>query len=290
MKKLKRIVVGIDVSEKSDNVLKRALMIARENEAELFVVHAVETPWLSVPSFFGSKDLVIDTEAISKTIEKKIKALNTGNKVSYFIYVKEDDADELLLCAAKWSKAELMILGAHSKTKGLKRFLGSIVQKVVHQSHIPVLVVKNNAKGVYKNIVAPTDFQVQSKQSILFAKNVFSKSKIDIVNAFETVYIMEAPYATIGGPDLLEYNTVALSSAKREMKKFIKAVSVKTGKVIDGEFDSKEALINYINKGSYDLMVVGSRGTAGFSVLLGSVSTYLFRETSSDVLVYVPVD
>lgn len=287
MKKLKRIVVGIDSSEKSDNVLKRALIIARENEAELFVIHAVETPWLSVPSFFGSKDLVIDTEVISKTIEKKIKALNTGNKVSYFIYVKEDDADELLLYAAKWSKAELIILGAHSKTKGLKRFLGSIVQKVVHQSHLPVLIVKSKATQAYKTIIAPTDFQMQSKQSILFSKNIFPRSKIDIVNAFETVYIMDAPYATMG-PDILEYNDVALSFAKKEMKKFIKEVSVKKGNVIDGEFDSKAALINYINKGSYDLTAVGSRGTAGFSALLGNVATYVLRETSGDVLVYVP--
>ncbi len=289
MKKLKRIVVGIDISERSDNVLKRALMIARENEAELFVVHAVETPWFSVPSYFGSKELVVDTEGIKKTIEKKLKALNTGKKVPYFIYVKEDDADDLLLYAAKWSKADMMVLGAHSKTKGLKRFLGSIVQKVVHQSHLPVLIVKNKATQAYKNIVAPTDFQVQSKQSILFVKNIFSESKIDIVNAFETVYIMEAPYATMG-PDILEYNTVAISSAKREMKKFIKEVSVKKGNVIDGELDSKAALINYINKGSYDLVAVGSRGTAGFSALLGNVATYVLRETGCDVLIYVPID
>jgi len=289
MKKLKRIVVGIDISEKSDNVLKRALMIARENEAELFVVHAVETPWLSLPSYFGSKDLVIDTDAIGKTIEKKIKALNTGKKVSYFIYVKEDDADELLLYAAKWSKADMMVLGAHSKTKGLKRFLGSIVQKVVHQSHLPVLIVKNKATQTYKNIVAPTDFQMQSKQSILFSKNIFPSSKIDIVNAFETVYVTEAPYATMG-PDILEYNNVAISSAKKEMKRFIKEVSVKKGNVIDGEFDSKAALINYINKGSYDLVTVGSRGTAGFSALLGNVATYVLRETDCDVLIYVPID
>jgi len=287
IRKVNRIVVGIDISEKSDNVLKRALIIARENKAELFIVHAVETPWLSVPSYFGSKELLIDTEGIKKTIEKKLKTLNKDNKVSYMIYVKEDDADSLLLYAAKWSKADMMVLGAHSKTKGRKRFLGSIVQKVVHQSHISVLIVKNSAKKVYKNIVAPTDFQVQSKQSILFVKNIFSKSKIDIVNAFETVYAMEAPYATMGGPDFLEYNTVAITSAKREMKKFIKEVSVKTGRVIDGEFDTKAALVNYINKGSYDLVVIGSRSNT-FGSLLGSVTVYTLRETGCDVLVYVP--
>ena len=289
MKTLKRIIVGIDISEKSDNVLKRALIMARENKADLFIVHAVQTPWLSVPSYFGSKELVIDKDGISKTIEKRLKALNTDKKVSCFVFVEEGDADDLLLYAAKLYKAEMIVLGAHSKAKGRKRFLGTTVQKVAHQSHLPVLIVKNSAKQSYKNIVAPTDFQMQSKQSILFTKNIFPKAEINIVNAFETVYIVDGPYTTTGY-DLLEYNKVAKSCAKKDMKNFIKDVSVKNGKVIDGEFNSKEELVKYINKNSYDLVVVGSRGTAGFSALLGSVSTYILRETTSDVLVYVPVD
>ena len=44
---------------------------------------------------------------------------------------------------------------------------------------------------------------------------------------------------------------------------------------------------DYIKEGSYDLVVVGSRGTTGVNSLLGSVATYILRETSSDVLVYV---
>ena len=65
-------------------------------------------------------------------------------------------------------------------------------------------------------------------------------------------------------------------------------VSVKKGKVIDGELYTKETLINYIKDGSYDLVVVGSRGTVGLNALLGSVANYILRETSEDVLIYVP--
>ena len=290
MKKLKRIIVGIDISEKSNNVLKRALIIAKENKAELFVVHAISTPWLSIPSFFASKELVIDKEGIQKTIEKNIKALNKETKVSSFVFVKEGDADDVLLYAAKLHQADMIILGAHSKAKVRKRFLGTTAQKVAHKSHLPVLIVKNAAKRSYQNIVAPTDFNLQSKQSILFAKNIFPTSKIDIVNAFETVYIADGPYTITVGYDLLEYNKVAKNCANRDMKNFIKDVSIKKGKVIDGEFNAKEKLVKYVNKGSYDLVVVGSRGTVGFNALLGGVSTYILRETKSDVLVYVPVD
>jgi len=287
MKKLNRIIVGIDISEKSDNVLKRALIMAKENKAELFIVHAVSTPWLSIPSYFGSKDIVIDIEGIKKTIEKKIKAFES--KVSCFVFVKEGDADDVLLYAAKLHLADMIVLGAHSKTKGRKRFLGTTVQKVAHKSHLPVLIVKNPAKQPYKNIVAPTDFNMQSKQSILFAKDISPRSKINIVNAFETLYIIDGPYTAVGS-DLSEYNTVARSCAKKDMKRFIKDVSEKSGKIIDGEFNAKTELVKYINKNPFDLVVVGSRGTAGLNALLGSVATYILRETKSDVLVYVPVD
>ncbi len=213
--------------------------------------------------------------------------MNKDTKVSCFVFVKEGDADEIILYESKLYKADMIVIGAHSKEKGRKRFLGTTAQKVAHKSHLPVLVVKNTAKKSYKNIIAPTDFHKQSKQSVLFAKNIFPTSKINIVHASEIIYIIEGPYAAVGR-DLSEYNKVAKSCAKKDLKKFMQDVSVKNGKVIDGELDNKAALLKYIKKDSYDLVVIGSRGTAGFNALLGSVANYILRETTSDVLVYVP--
>jgi len=286
MKKLKRIVVGLDVFEKSNDVLKRALALANEHKANLLIVHAVGTPWLAVPSYFGSKEIGIDKEGITKQIEKKLKTLNKDTKVSCFIFVKEGNAADILLYESKLNQADMIIIGKHSRTKGRKGFVGTTAQKVAHQSHVPVLIVNKSAKKSYKNILAPTDFEMQSKQSVLFAKNVFPTAKINIVHAFETIY-MEGPYTAVGR-DLSQYNDVAKSCAKKDLKAFMKDVSVKKGEVIDGESYTKKELINYIKEGSYDLVVVGSRGTAGVNALLGSVATYILRESSSDVLVYVP--
>jgi nucleotide-binding universal stress UspA family protein len=286
MKKLKRMIVGIDIFAKSNNILKRALMLAKQNKAELFIVHAVQTPWLSIPSYFGSKEIVIDKEGIKKKIEKKIKRLNSDTKVPCFVLVKEGSADDIILYESKLLKADMIVIGAHTKAKKRKNFLGSTAQKVAHKSHLPVLVVKNSVKHSYKNILAPTDFQMQSKQSILFAKNIFPASKIEIVHISETIY-MDGPYYAVGR-DLRQYNDVAKACAKKDLKELMNDVSVNKGKVIDGETDSKEVLLQYIKKNSYDLVVVGSRGTAGFNILLGSMSSYILRETPTDVLVYVP--
>ncbi|UPT76611.1 universal stress protein [Sulfurovum sp. XGS-02] len=286
MKELKRVLVGLDVTEKSNNVLKRALSIANEHKADLFIVHAVRTPWIGVPSYFGGKDIVIDHQSIAKNIEKKIKPLNREFKVNCFVFVKEGNPHDIILYESKLNQIDMIIIGAHSKTKRRKGFLGTTAQKVAHLSHIPVLIVKNSAKTPYKNIIAPTDFGMQSKQSILFAKDIFPSAKISVVNAFDTIY-MEGPYAVVGR-DLSQYNDVAKSCAKSDLKNFMQEVSLKKGKVIDGELYTKETLVNYIKDGQYDLVIVGSRGTVGLNALLGSVANYILRETSKDVLIYVP--
>ncbi len=292
MKKLTRIIVGVDIFAKSNNVLKRALILARQNKAELFIIHAVETPWFSVPSFFGGKEITVDTEGVTKKIEKKIKALNRDNKVPYTVIVREGDADDILRYESKLLKADMIVIGAN--TKGKKKLLGTTAEKVVNQSHLPVLIVKNSVKAPYQNVVAPTDFQAQSKQSILFVKNIFPNLTINAVHTYEAFYgagIYTTDSYVLEGLDIQQYNKAAKAAAQSDLKKFMKDLSIKKGKIIDGELNSKEALLKYINKGSYDLVVIGSRGTSGFfKALLGSVAASISRETPTDVLIYVPVD
>ena len=284
MKKIKRIIIGLDIFGEIDNVLKRALMVAKRNKAELFLIHAVQTPWFSVPSYFGSKEISVDIEGITKKIEKKIKTLNKEYKVPYSILVREGEADDILRYEAKLLKADMIIIGANTKSK--KKFLGTTAEKVAQQSHLPVLIVKNSVKDPYKNIVAPTDFQAQSKQSILFAKSIFPAAKVNAVHSSEVIYV-EGPY-TVVGRDFVQYNEVAKACAEKDLKDLMKDLSIEKGKILDGEANSKEALLKYINKGSYDLVVVGSRGTSGFKALLGSMASSILRETPTDVLVYVP--
>ncbi len=285
MNHVKRIMIGIDIFAKANHVLKRALMIAHENKAELFVVYAISVPWFDVPSYFGAKEIAIDTENIKKKIDKKIKAFNAKHKVPYTVLMKEGAAHDVLAYEAKLLKADMLIIGAN--TSGRKHFLGSTAEKVAHESHLPVLVVKNPVKHAYANIVAATDFLAQSKQSIVFAKNIFPKAKIHAVHSSETAMYIDGPYTMIGS-DISEFNRVAKVYVKKEMKKLVKDLSLDKGKILDGEFNGKKVLLKYINKGNDDLIVVGSRGTAGFKALLGSMASSLLRETKTDILIYVP--
>lgn len=286
MKNIKRILVGIDVFDKSNAALKRAFMLAKEHDASLFIVHAVQVPWLSVPGYFASDSLDVDKKGIQKKLEKKIKASAGESKVPYTIFIKEGNTDDIILYEAKLIKADLIIIGAHSKAKGIKNLLGTTAQKITYKSHLPLLVVKNSVKESYQNILAATDFQRESSQSVSYVKELCPDTKISAVHSSETIY-MGGPYA-IEGIDFIEYNVMAKKYARKDLKDFMKEHSLQKGKIIDGGLDSKSALVKYIKKGSCDLVVIGSRSTSGFNALLGSVASTLLKDSPTDILVYVP--
>jgi nucleotide-binding universal stress UspA family protein len=148
--------------------------------------------------------------------------------------------------------------------------------------------VKNSVQNPYKNILAPTDFERQSKQSVIFAKNIFPTSKIKIVHVYETFH-ESGPYA-VENISLMKYNQTVKAYAENNLKFFLKNVDIKDADAIDGKENSIDALAEYIEDGKYDLVVVGSRGISGFGALLGSVASFIAREVENDVLVYVPID
>jgi len=289
MKTPKRIIVGIDAFAKVGNILKRAVCLAEECSSRLYVVYAVETPMLSIPSYFGSKGVTIDKEGIRKRIEKKMKKADPDAKVPFTVLVKEGNADDIILYESRLINADMIVIGANTKNR--RSFLGTTAEKVAQQSHLPLLLVRNSAKEPYRQILAPTDFGTQSKQSVLFAKSIYPSARIKAVHAYESFYtvgIYTAGSYTLENLDIVQYSEAIKSTAQNNMKAFIQEVGIRKGKVIDGDINSRDALVGYIKKSKPDLVVMGSRGTTGVKMLLGSMTSSLLRAVKTDVLIYVP--
>jgi nucleotide-binding universal stress UspA family protein len=81
----------------------------------------------------------MQTESAENTIEKTIKKLAEGLQVTQFTEFGST-AEGILECSKQF-KADLVVLGTHSRT-GLDRLLmGSVAEHVVRHSEVPVLVV-----------------------------------------------------------------------------------------------------------------------------------------------------
>jgi nucleotide-binding universal stress UspA family protein len=146
----KQILCPIDGSPASNTAMNEAIRLAKDQNAKLRFLHAIDTffPILDVSDDLnliyiaeilrknGKKLLKKAKEAARKegviTDSKEVESF--GNRVSKFV-VKE---------AEEWP-ADLIVMG----TQGLRGFehliMGSDAQTIIRNSHVPVMLIRNIA-------------------------------------------------------------------------------------------------------------------------------------------------
>ena len=141
-----KILVAIDDSEISDNVIQQAAQLAKALNSEITLVQVMTLdPYLADAYLrMGQSNELIERvrsyvqENLSKA-EKKFEAL--GLTVATQV-LEGFSVNGEIISAAQNIGVYLIIMGSHGRT-GFKKFiLGSVAQKVLGESHIPVLVVR----------------------------------------------------------------------------------------------------------------------------------------------------
>jgi nucleotide-binding universal stress UspA family protein len=151
---IKKILIGVDDSKFSEYAAKYGFDIARTFKAKVGLVNIVEP--VIIPSD-ASADTILGTSAHGLNIENNIELLNIQEDVSNKLIdstVKKfghdlevthftqygSTADGIIACGKEF-KADMIIVGTHSRS-GLDRFfMGSVAEHIVRHSEIPVLVV-----------------------------------------------------------------------------------------------------------------------------------------------------
>jgi nucleotide-binding universal stress UspA family protein len=142
----KKILLATDGSETSMRAAKMALDIGKKSGAMVTAVYVVDVHRLAqLPGYAampGIKDNLMELmfkEGGEALEEIEDMARDAG--VAYERVVAEGDPGEELLKLCRDPGFDLIVLGTIGKS-GLKRFLlGSVADKVVRHSHVPVLVV-----------------------------------------------------------------------------------------------------------------------------------------------------
>ena len=155
---IKNILCCIAMAPSSGRVLLRSLVEAEAHDAKVHVLHiipsydaAMATP---IVSFMGEdkfRKLVEEhkdetTEAIKAEIQTlKEKALNDQLKGAVDriadIHVYEGDPELELLNMTDQLKADMVVLGTHTKGITQYTFVGSVARKVIRRIKVPVLLV-----------------------------------------------------------------------------------------------------------------------------------------------------
>lgn len=141
MSDYQNIIVGIDLSEASNEVLSKAVNLAQYSNATLHLVHAIEPL-----SFAYGGDLPLDFSHLQDAIHKQAKEFmdKAGNKwqipaANHHLVTGRPDKEIHRL--AKQIDADLIVVGSHGR-HGLSLLLGSTSSSVLHGTSCDVLAVK----------------------------------------------------------------------------------------------------------------------------------------------------
>jgi nucleotide-binding universal stress UspA family protein len=137
-----RILVATDFSESSEQALNYALCIAEKFNSELTLVHSWEVPSYSYAAgLYLPADVTAPIErAATLRLEEAVGQFKTRFPAAKSL-LRAGVAWEEVLGAAAQLNADLIVMGTHGR-RGLERtLLGSVAEKVVRMSSVPVLTV-----------------------------------------------------------------------------------------------------------------------------------------------------
>ena len=142
----KKILVAVDGSEVTEEIIDYAIEIAKLSDAELYILHMISisavsapgpapvaAPWIPLQNILREEGEKILSD-VEKVIEKTGVPFNTE--------IQEGNPAEGILKYASEIDVDLIIIGTIGKSKLEKILIGSVTQKVLQLSTIPVLSIK----------------------------------------------------------------------------------------------------------------------------------------------------
>lgn len=279
------VVVGVDGSEHSRSALKWAADEAKRRGALLRIIYAELREPKNLPAWYdaGSSDLspgqAIVDDAYGLVVTRHTSVMARAEVV-------ESPAALALTVASR--SADLLVVGARGKGGFEELLLGSVSDRCIEHACCPVVVVHADPddrplRAVPPRIVVGIDGSVGSTRALRWALDEASLRSASVEAAFVWQY---PPTVCSLGP-ARGYDAVSrgiIDAAKESAETWAPEVPFTTEARFDG---TVPALLDASREA--DLLVVGSRGHAGFKhALLGSVAHQCARHAKCAVAITRP--
>ncbi|RDI71053.1 universal stress protein [Halopelagius longus] len=271
-----RVLVPTD---RDDDVvaLDHAVEIARRCDAELYV--------LSVVNPYGMSTVADRTEAESRAEDVVTAAAERAREegVDADWAVETGEPSKQILETVDRTDSDVVAMGTHGR-RGVERYVvGSVAEKVVRHSPVPVLTVRIDAPGElpYREVVVPTDGSEANDPAEVWGVGVAAAFDAE-VHALSVVGSSGISGGGAGEEDSAE------AAVEEVLERAERADAAAVSAVERG--DPAEEIIAYSDAAGGDLVVMGTHGRTGLKhAVIGSVAENVVRRSPVPVLT-VPGD
>lgn len=273
---MKKILVPVDFSEKSEEALKVAAKIATKIDAELHVLHLLDIPNGEVDVLEGNQVpkgpmAMMLFEAVHHRFDEFLNK-DYLDEIPVHEKVLTDAPFQGISDFAKQNNIDLIVMGSQGTSGVEEFFVGSNTEKVVRSSRIPVLVIKQSAE----------DFKIEK----VIAAGKFENENIE---AFKKIM----DFLKIFDPEiyLLRVNTISNFKSTKEIQQvfdnFLKKVpeydNLKT--IIYDDYTVQEGIFNFADEIGADLIALGTHGRQGIMhFLTGSIAEDIVNSAKKNIL------
>ncbi|MBU4370993.1 MAG: universal stress protein [Proteobacteria bacterium] len=150
--KYKKVLFCTDFSENSDCAFDYAFGIAKRDEAVLYILHikSVIPRWTYVDNYMTKEDWDKLKVTMREDIDKKyndqyLSQIKDKNKVK--TVTKSGREDEEILKFVRKENIDIIVIGTHGRTGIEHVLLGSVAEKIVRRSPIPVFIIPCKKKS-----------------------------------------------------------------------------------------------------------------------------------------------
>lgn len=286
----KNILVPLNGSELSEKALPYAKSIAKLKKSKL-VLFAV-----SLTIFTERRDRLFTSYLEVTAKEFNAEGIKTISATSYGDVAKE------IVQYANSSKVDLIVMATHGYSKAKKWMFGSVTQKVLYGTEIPVLLIKPASpaiSGEFNRILVPVDGSPFSEATLPYAVELVKKTDKEIL----LLHVCEPPIVPSYGlkpinPTWKKYRddiweekekmaTTYLAEKLDELKKNRIKASSRIVKAQSGEV--VKTIMQVSKEEDIDLIAVATQGQTGVNRrVYGSVANRIVEEISLPILLVRP--
>ncbi len=156
--KINKVLIALDFDETAQKVAEKGYSLSKASGSEVLLLHVVSDPLhynsykhTTIMGFAGYRDSVPLILNGAKELKKESLRFHEKSKhhlgdEKIQVIVKEGDVAESILEAAKKFKADIIVIGSHSRKWLENIVMGSVAEKVLRETIIPVFIVPTGKK------------------------------------------------------------------------------------------------------------------------------------------------
>ncbi len=267
----KTILCPIDFGELSAHALRHANLLAGCGHAKIIAVYA---NWFEAPAYFTSarlEELQHEFREAVGEAERGLKAfvnstLGEGGVNVETHIIEALPADGILREAAS-TGADLIVMGTHGRSGFNRWMLGSVTERILRESSVPLLTVRSAPRGPIHRILSPIDGSEASRNAFGLAARLGACFDAGIT----ALYVHEDGSAAVP-PDLCNW-IPAEERARCSIREL----------VLHG--DPAEEIVAHAADEAFDLLVIGAPHKRFFEgLVLGTTTLRAVRHAPCPVL------